>query len=482
MDRSQVIFGNVIDKKTIRKGNKSKAKYIDKFGDETGKVFHLQATNNATLFDAMNIKDLSLGTKKMKFDDKAIIIGNIRMGFGHYRISIAMASCAHALGYTPYWLDYNSFDTTGGKMIRHQNDLYSFGSRLSQKSKLFNKFFWEPMNSEGFRKLTYNSIDQKNAELLAPLCQDLPRDIPYIATHVWPSQAAVHEGLTHVVNAIPDNWPMALHLSEGAIHTVQTPFAFLGYKKLNGMAKNELKPMPDGVLYEVGHYIDHEIVSTLKEDTKARLDRLHNSSPLRFLMTVGGAGAQYNIFKEIILFLIPYIKENKVVLFINFGDHKNVYEQLNNEIKEYALLSTNYFDSWSEFKALASSLESIKGIYSIYHKDIFEAVYSTNILMPKCDLMLTKPSELAYYPIPKLMIQRVGGHEAYGAIHASEIGDGTFECDSSSEINSMIKLILSSNEVLEEMNHRILKLNEEGMYNGAYRCVELAVNKKITTK
>ena len=27
--------------------------------------------------------------------------------------------------------------------------------------------------------------------------------------------------MKHVVNAIPDNWPMALHLSEGSIHTVQ---------------------------------------------------------------------------------------------------------------------------------------------------------------------------------------------------------------------------------------------------------------------
>ena len=39
------------------------------------------------------------------------------MGFGHYRISIAMASCAKALGYTPVWLDLASFDQTGSKMI-----------------------------------------------------------------------------------------------------------------------------------------------------------------------------------------------------------------------------------------------------------------------------------------------------------------------------------------------------------------------------
>ena len=70
---------------------------------------------------------------------------------------------------------------------------------------------------------------------------DFPKDIPYIATHVWPSQGAIHAGLTHVVNAIPDNWPMGLHLSEGAIHTVQTPFAYLGYKMLHDAEGRKIK-------------------------------------------------------------------------------------------------------------------------------------------------------------------------------------------------------------------------------------------------
>ena len=157
-----------------------------------------------------------------------------------------MASAAKALGYTPYWMDLNSYpETTCTKVIGHQNDLYSLGSRLS-KNALFNKLVWEPMNSEGFKKITYNAADQKNSELLAPLYHDLPKDVPYIGTHVWPSQGAVHAGLTHVVNAIPDNWPMGLHLAEGSIHAVQTPFEYLGYKKLNGFAKTPLKPMPVG--------------------------------------------------------------------------------------------------------------------------------------------------------------------------------------------------------------------------------------------
>ena len=42
------------------------------------------------------------------------------------------------------------------------------------------------------------------------------------------AQAALHAGMKYVVNAIPDNWQMALHLAEGSIHTVQTHYAYQG--------------------------------------------------------------------------------------------------------------------------------------------------------------------------------------------------------------------------------------------------------------
>ena len=41
MDRTSVIFGNAIDQKTVKKAEKSKAKFIKKFGDDSAKVYHL---------------------------------------------------------------------------------------------------------------------------------------------------------------------------------------------------------------------------------------------------------------------------------------------------------------------------------------------------------------------------------------------------------------------------------------------------------
>ncbi|MBQ8142116.1 MAG: hypothetical protein IJ194_03035 [Bacilli bacterium] len=476
-DRSSVIFGNKIDEKTIKKANKSKAKFIKKYRDDSNKEYHLKAVEIPSLKE-MGVKNLVFSDEKLELPENAVIVGNIRMGFGHYRISMAMASCAKALGYEPYWLDLASFDATGSKMIREQNDLYSLASRISQKSKLFNKFFWEPLNSEGFRQITYNAGDQKNAELLVPILHDLPKDVPYIATHVWPSQAAVHAGLTHVVNAIPDNWPMGLHLSEGAIHAVQTPFAYLGYKMLNGMGKKPLKGIPESDLYEVGHYIDHELVSNVEEDVAKRIARIQRDEPRRILMSVGGAGAGQKLFLEMMKHLIPYVKEKKAALFLNFGDHKTVYDYLCKQIPNFDKEVTNFFDEYDKLNEFVSKMDNevVEGIYCIYNSNIFEAVYSTNLLMRKVEMLITKPSELAYYPVVKVMMRHIGGHEVYGAINAQELGDSTFECPDKKSMNEMLDRLLTDDELLIHLNKQIIKLKQEGIYNGGYEVVKLAVN------
>lgn len=477
IDKSSSIFGNQIDKKTIKAANKSKKKFIKKYGDDSNKDYKISFKDIDTL-DYIKASNIVFGEENQKFDEKALIVGNIRMGFGHYRISIAMASAARALGFKPYWLDLASFDATGSKMICEQNKLYSLASRISQKSKLFNKIVWEPLNSEGFKKITYNAKDQRNSELLVPIFKNIDKDIPYIATHVWPSQGAIHAGMKNVVNAIPDNWAMGLHLSEGAIHAVQTPFAYYGYKTLNGFAKKPLKGMPEESIKMVGCYIDHELLVNLEEDNKLRKERIEKGKPLRILLTVGGAGAGFDMFLAMVKHLIPYVKENKATLFINFGDHKDVYEKLCKNIK--GIETTNYFNQYSDLKQFVKDIRhgEAKGIYAIYNQDIFEAVYSTNLLMPVSDLLVTKPSELAYYPIPKLFMKHIGGHEVYGGINGREYGDSIIECPTKKEINAMLDKILSDKELIPHICDRIDYLKKCGHYDGAYECVKLAARLK----
>jgi chaperonin GroEL (HSP60 family) len=56
-----------------------------------------------------------------------------------------------------------------------------------------------------------------------------------------------------------------------------------------------------------------------------------------------------------------------------------------------------------------------------------------------------------------------------------EVGDGTTECTTDSEIHSMLAILISDNELLSEMNKNILKAKQNGIYDGAYKVVELAV-------
>ena len=476
MRKSECIFGNPQSERVVKHARRGAEKLRHKFGDDSRAVYHLALAENAVLGDLGAKLLVSSETPLGTLPARPVVIGNIRMGFGHYRISMAMCSAARALGYTPLWFDLNSFsETTGGKVIAYQNHLYSLGSRLSQQLPLFNRLYWEPLNSEGFRRLSYNAADQENAALMTPIYRDLPRDTPFVATHVWPAQAAVHAGFTHVVNAIPDNWQMALHLAEGSLHTVQTHSAFLGYKTLRGMEGNAvLKPMPDDSLRWVGHYIDDELVRNLDADCEARILRAQSGAPLRFLLTIGGAGAQLELFEAVIRALLPRVERGEAVLFMNAGDHRAVLEHLQQTFP--ALRNAPLHSEYTEIRTFARQALSgaVEGAHLFYSEDLYTAVYATNLLLRASDVLTTKPSELAFYPVPKLLLHRVGGHEAWGAIHAAELGDGTFECETLPETLQLLTLLCEERDILTQMCRAIQAQNAIGTYNGAYEAVRLA--------
>ena len=486
-DRSASIFGNPVSPRDQRKAVSSKAKFIRKYGDDSSVSYPVFIKDNPHIGVLLGVKDIRIGdegeSEPAAFDmEKGLIVGNIRMGFGHYRISMAMASAAYALGYQPYWMDLNSYQqTTCTKVISSQNDLYSLGSRISQKSKLFNRFIWEPINYEGFRKLSYNASDQKNAELMASVFRNIPKDLPLISTHVWPAQAALHAGMKYVVNAIPDNWPMALHLAEGSVHTVQTHYSYQGYRILNGMRGDEvLRPMPADSLVFTGHYVDDDLVRNLQSDCDARLKRKISGAPMRFMLSIGGAGAQKEIFAAIIRHLLPQIESGRAALYVNVGDYRRVWEDLVKEIPNLIAMSEEHFDDWAGTQAFAAEALAgvVNGVHAFWHSNIFEAVYATNLLMRSSDVLITKPSELSFYPVPKLFIRRIGGHEQWGAIHSAEIGDGTLECRDIPHTLQMLDLFLKEDTLFSDMCGNIQKNHSDGLYNGAYQAVKIAMNLK----
>lgn len=95
------------------------------------------------------------------------------------------------------------------------------------------------------------------------------------------------------------------------------------------------------------------------------------------------------------------------------------------------------------------------------------------------DVMITKPSELAFYPIPKIFNARVGGHEMWGAIRGAEIGDSTVETRTIPQTLQAIDLLTEEDDLLSMYCDFIIKNKGIGLYDGAYKSVELATGKKF---
>lgn len=158
------------------------------------------------------------------------------------------------------------------------------------------------------------------------------------------------------------------------------------------------------------------------------------------------------------------------------GDHGDVWESIASHIPEASDCAVNHTDDWNGAKDFIDK-DDIDGLHVFSNKEIFPAVYLTNLLMRKSDVLITKPSELSFYPVPKIMIHRVGGHEAWGAIRAAEIGDGTYELDKTGEVLAMVDRFISDGEILLSMCRNIKSAKDSGIYNGAYEAVKLAVEK-----
>ena len=149
-------------------------------------------------------------------------------------------------------------------------------------------------------------------------------------------------------------------------------------------------------------------------------------------------------------------------------------------------LSFEHMNNWSETEKFAAKAldpeNEITGIHGFYHENIFEAVYATNLLMRSCDVLVTKPSELAFYPVPKLFIRRVGKHEMWGAIHSAEVGDGTLECRDMGHTIQMLNMFLWDEHFLEDMCVNIMNNKKAGLYDGAMNVVKIAMGLKNSDK
>jgi hypothetical protein len=496
-----LVYGNAIKKSHSRQIIRRQNWMKKKFHYDPEEKYTLSVMDNPYLGDIFGLKDIlrtDQGEPIQK--ENAVVVSTIRMGFGHYRIAMAGASAARAMGFTPYWLDLLAIPGVTTDVINYCNQNYSFFSRLSQRSGFFNKYVWESVTTGErtlpglwtllnnwiiawpWRFLKTNVKDYAMSELFKNLYSALPSDIPTLTSHMWNCMGAVAGGLTNVVDMMFDNWPMSFQLTEGAKHAVQGPAGYYGFRVMRGFDESGkiMQPVPTDALFYTGHHVDHELVENIEVDCADRIRRMKNNEPRRLLVTMGGAGAQRELFKAIIEHCVPLVQQDKAALFVNLGDHKSNWEWLQKELEQHKdLLTTHFF--WEDTKALVDQIRtgSAHGIHVFLHGNTYHAVYATNYLMRVVDVMITKPSELAFYPVPIIFNERVGGHEMWGAIRGAEIGNGTVEARSIPQTLQAIDMLTQHTDLLTMYCDCIVKNKSIGIYDGAYKSVELATGKKF---
>jgi hypothetical protein len=177
--------------------------------------------------------------------------------------------------------------------------------------------------------------------------------------------------------------------------------------------------------------------------------------------------------------LVPYVKNGSVQLLLNAGDHVHMKTAFSQVLDEYSLDFDIVKDTAGvmafQKRLLDGNNEPNKNVTLFAFSEYFPAVAATDILCRVADVLTCKPSELAFYCLPKLHIRRVGDHEGFSAIRASELGDGTPEAREIHDALAYVSLFLQAPDLLVQMNECVMKNNKIGIYDGCKNCVNLVL-------
>lgn len=340
---------------------------------------------------------------------------------------------------------------------------------------------------------------------LQPLLLAYPKDTPIITTHQLCALTAAAIGFTNVINLVVDNRPQWFLTVPKTLNLMQGPVNYESFMRMG--------VRPEECMW-AGHWCPLDMVANIDADCQRRIDRLvagHSAGspfkPIRILIPVGGAGAQRKFIIAFVTALADLVKAGKVQLFLNAGDHAHMKTgmeaQLRNSLSFIPFLIcvfTRFFfaaflqvlDECSidfetvnntagvqsfQRKLLDPSNEPTKNVTLFTFEEYFPAVATTDILCRVTDVLSCKPSELAFYCVPKLHLRRVGDHEADSAKRSSELGDGTLEAREVSDAMAYVNMFIESSSLLKSMNEAIVKNNKIGIYDGCKRAVELVLER-----
>lgn len=404
--------------------------------------------------------------------NKKVIVGSVRMGYGHHRIAYSALTWALELGGEPYLLDILSPDCVEAHVVRHMDHQYSKFSRIASNFGGIVDHLWGKMTLQG--DMNAMRICMGLSEKIRGIISGFPREVPIISSHPIIGNMAVACGFKTVINLVFDNLPQYFVLVPGAINLLQSPSYF---DKLLDMG------CPASSLRVAGHWVSSDICLNTVKDCEARIARCKDPSiPRRFLIAVGGAGAQKSFLEELLQGLAEKLKQKKLRIYINCGDHVHIADAVVKKLSslglEYNEINTTAgVEELCKKEPLASHTEPADwaAITLLRFNNHFSAFQCTDLVIRIADVLVTKPSELAFFPIPKLHIRRVGAHEAHSAVRSEELGDGTVECrEVPHALRKFEQLCQPQSPLFLMMNQFTIKAANANTYDGSKVACEYA--------
>jgi hypothetical protein len=399
---------------------------------------------------------------------RSIVFSTLRMGFGHYRLAYAACSWAEGRDKSVYFHDLLNIESEERQLLLDNDNAYRACSKaVSEIGGPIEKVWGILTTSQkNCRMQLRNFINF--AYVMRPLMAGIPKSTPVICTHCIAGNTAIACGFKKVINLVVDNHAKWDVVVPGAINLVQGPKMYMDLLNIG---------VPQDHLRYAGHWIPRDIVENLSADCRYRVQRAQGGEPMRLLVPIGGAGAQKRFVSRFVRALHKDLLECRCELVLNAGDHREIEEAFTSVLAEMPGVSVELVRTAEELQKLLkrfhSGLPAEAKVTLLAFDEYFSAVCATDNLIRCSDVLICKPSELAFYPIPKLHIRRVGDHEEASAVRAVEIGDGTLEAREPVEALRMVHS-LRLPALREHMNDCILRNGKAGLYDGCKVAVELA--------
>jgi hypothetical protein len=277
-----------------------------------------------------------------------------------------------------------------------------------------------------------------------------------------------------------DNHAQPFVLVPGVLNATQGPMTHATFLEWIATAPSRIISRKTTVVL-AGHWVPRQIVTKIEDDCARRMRRVRGRQKKRILVAVGGAGGQAEFVGAFVheMKKLGLLEQWQVVL--NAGDRRETQEKC---LEAMRPLGYERLTTIDQVNGLATTLISggeIAGNMVITPSSTRAAVFTTDTLSRAVDLLCTKPSELAFYPVPKLLIRRIGNHEARSALRAAELGDGSHELRTPREAALHIRAMEDHPELLLLMNSCIVQNAKAGTYEGCGAVAKNFNHPKLTT-